>query len=125
MLYSSLEDCLTDLERNGLLVRIKEEVDPDLEMAAIHLRVHEAQGPALLFENIKGSNYRAASNVFGTIERSKFIFRKRFKTIQQIINLKHNPQTIFKQPLQSAATGFAALSSLPKKTNDKRIIQQQ
>ena len=84
MVYNSLENCLIDLEKNGFLVRIKEEVDPDLEMAAIHLRVHEAQGPALLFERVKGSNYRAASNIFGTIERSKFIFRKRFDVIQKL-----------------------------------------
>jgi 4-hydroxy-3-polyprenylbenzoate decarboxylase len=51
MAYSSLEGCLLDLERNGHLVRIKEEVDPHLEMAAVHLRVYEAKGPALLFEN--------------------------------------------------------------------------
>ena len=60
MAYSSLEACLLDLEKNGQLVRIKEEVDPYLEMAAIHLRVHEAGGPALLFENVKGSRFRAA-----------------------------------------------------------------
>ena len=67
MLYRSLEDCLLDLEKNGRLVRIKEEVDPFLEMAAIHLRVHETGGPALLFEHVKGSPFRAASNIFGTL----------------------------------------------------------
>ncbi len=125
MVYTSLEDCLIDLEKNGFLVRIKEEVDPVLEMAAIHLRVHEAQGPALLFERVKGSNYRAASNIFGTIERSKFIFRKRFDVIQKIISLRNNPQKIFRQPLQSASTGFTALSSIPKKTSGKKILQHQ
>jgi 4-hydroxy-3-polyprenylbenzoate decarboxylase len=44
MHYSSLEACLIDLEKHGHLVRIKEEVDPNLEMAAIHLRVYEANG---------------------------------------------------------------------------------
>ncbi|RYY64771.1 MAG: hypothetical protein EOO13_18075, partial [Chitinophagaceae bacterium] len=38
MAYSSMEQCLLDLEKNGQLVRIKEEVDPHLQMAAIHLR---------------------------------------------------------------------------------------
>lgn len=75
MAYHSLEACLLDLEKNGQLIRIKEAVDPYLEMAAIHLRVYEAKGPALLFENVKGSRFRAASNIFGTLERSKFIFR--------------------------------------------------
>ncbi|MFX6949996.1 hypothetical protein ACE4ZV_26385, partial [Salmonella enterica] len=40
MAYSSLASCLLDLEKNGMLIRIREEVDPYLEMAAIHLRVH-------------------------------------------------------------------------------------
>jgi 4-hydroxy-3-polyprenylbenzoate decarboxylase len=79
MPYQSLEECLLHLERNGHLVRIKETVDAHLEMAAIHLRVHEAHGPALLFEQVKGSAYRAASNIFGTLERSKFIFQNELK----------------------------------------------
>jgi 4-hydroxy-3-polyprenylbenzoate decarboxylase len=48
MAYKSLEECLSDLEKAGQLLRIKEEVDPYLEMAAIHLRVHAAGGPAIL-----------------------------------------------------------------------------
>jgi len=81
MNYSSLEECLLDLEKQGQLVRIKEEIDPFLEMASVHLRVYEAGGPALLFENVKGSKFRAASNIFGTIDRSKFIFRKTFRLV--------------------------------------------
>src|SRR5690606_38049407 len=65
--YPSLAACVADLEKHGHLVRIKEEVDPHLEMAAIHMRVYDAQGPALLFENIKGSEYPAVSNLFGTL----------------------------------------------------------
>ncbi|MFT2568502.1 hypothetical protein ACMWP8_29015, partial [Escherichia coli] len=71
--------------------RIREEVDPYLEMAAIPLRVHEAGGPALLFENVKGTKYSAASNIFGTLDRSKFIFRDTLATVQQLIDLKSNP----------------------------------
>ena len=91
MAYSSLEECLLDLEKNKQLIRITEEVDPYLEMAAIHLRVFEAGGPALLFENVKGSKFRTASNIFGTIERSKFIFRDTLKQVQQLIEIKNNP----------------------------------
>ena len=49
MAYPSLQSCLADLEKHGHLIRIKEEVDPYLDMAAIHLKVHQAQGPAILF----------------------------------------------------------------------------
>src|ERR1700712_661520 len=115
MAYSSLEACLIDLEKNGQLIKIKEEVDPYLEMAAIHLRVHEAGGPALLFENVKGSRFRAASNIFGTIERSKFIFRDTLEKVQQLIELKSNPIAAFKKPFKNFSTGLAALKALPKK----------
>ena len=125
MVYNSLEDCLIDLEKHGHLVRVKEEVDPYLEMAAIHLRVHAAKGPALLFEKVKGSNYRAASNIFGTLERSKFIFRDRLKFIQQLIQLRNNPQKIFQQPFKSAKTGIASITSLPKKISPTNIINNK
>jgi 4-hydroxy-3-polyprenylbenzoate decarboxylase len=115
MNYPSLEACLIDLEKNGQLVRIKEEVDPYLEMAAIHLRVYEAKGPALLFENVKGSKFRAASNIFGTLERSKFIFRDTIASVQQLIELKNDPIKAIKSPLQNASAALAALKALPLK----------
>ena len=115
MAYKSLEECLLDLEKNGQLIRIKEEVDPYLEMAAIHLRVHEAGGPALLFEKVKGSKFRAASNIFGTLDRSEFIFRNTLKTVQQLIELKEDPVKAIKSPIKNFSAGLAALKALPNK----------
>lgn len=115
MAYSSLEACLLDLEKHHHLVRIKEEIDPYLEMAAIHLRVHEAGGPALLFENVKGSNYRAASNIFGTLERSRFIFRDSFNLVQQLIDIKNDPVKALRHPFKNFNTGLAAIKALPLK----------
>ena len=116
MAYRTLEECLLDLEKNGQLVRIKEAVDPNLQMAAIHLRVFESQGPALLFENVKGSSFRAASNIFGTLERSKFIFRYNLDTVQRLIALKKNdPIQAIKNPITNFRTGLAALNALPFK----------
>ena len=59
MSYPSLQACVTDLEKNGQLIRISEEVDPYLQMAAIHLRVFENEGPAIFSENVKGSKFPA------------------------------------------------------------------
>lgn len=115
MAYASLEACLLDLEKQGQLIRIKEEVDPHLEMAAIHLRVYEAEGPALLFERVKGSKYRAASNVFGTLNRSKFIFRDTLELVQQMVQLKNNPMAALKSPFKHIKTAFAATTALPLK----------
>lgn len=115
--YATLEACLLDLEKNGQLLRIKEEVDPYLEMASIHLRIHEQGGPAILFENVKGSKFRAASNLFGTLERSKFIFRDTLEAVQQVIALKQYPSKIFKHPLKNLSAAKAALHALPFKSS--------
>ncbi|MES2513605.1 MAG: UbiD family decarboxylase [Bacteroidota bacterium] len=113
--YKSLKACLDDLEKNNHLIRIKEEVDPDLEMAAIHLRVHEMGGPALLFENVKGTSFQCASNIFGTLDRSKFIFRDTFSKIQTLIEIKNNPIKALKNPFKYLDVSLTALSSLPLK----------
>jgi len=126
MAYASLEECLLDLEKNGQLIRIKEEVDPYLEMAAIHLRVYEAKGPALLFENVKGSKFRAASNIFGTLERSKFIFRDTIEQVQQLIELKNDPIKALKSPFKNASVALAAMKALPLKNPlSKPVLYQE
>lgn len=115
MAYSNLEACLLDLERNGQLLRIKEEVDPHLEMAAIHLRVHEQKGPAILFEKVKGSKFRAASNIFGTLERSEFIFRDTLPQVKKLIEIKIDPVAALKNPLAALSALPAAINALPNK----------
>ena len=113
--YKSLAACVADLEKHGHLLRIKEEVDPYLEMAAIHLRVYEEQGPAIYFENVKGSKFPAVSNLFGTLERSKFMFRDSLENVQQLVALRGDPMKALKNPFKSASVGLAALSALPMK----------
>ena len=115
MLYRSLEACLLDLEKKGALLRIKEEVDPHLEMAAIHLRVHAAGGPAILFEKVKGSKYRAASNIFGSLERSEYIFRDTLQNIRKLIAIKNDPLRAIKHPINNFSAFAAGLKSLPLK----------
>ncbi|MCB0380987.1 MAG: UbiD family decarboxylase [Flavobacteriales bacterium] len=122
MIYKSTKDCVEDLEKNGHLIRIKEEVDPNLEMAAIQLRVFENNGPAILFENIKGCEFQAVSNLFGTLERSKFIFRNTFDKVQQLVELKNDPVKAIKSPIKNLSTGLLALKSIPKKVSSGPIL---
>lgn len=117
MIYKSTIDCINDLEKNGHLIRIKDEVDPNLEMAAIQLRVYEKGGPAILFENIKGCEFMAVSNLFGTLERSEFIFRNTFKKVQQLIELKNDPLKAIKSPIKNFSLGIMAKNALPKKVS--------
>ncbi|MFE5318954.1 UbiD family decarboxylase [Paenibacillus sp. NPDC056579] len=124
-MYRNLEECIVDLEANGHLVRIREEVDPYLEMAAIHLRVYEAGGPALLFENVKGSKFRTVSNLFGTIERSKFIFRETWEAAQNVIALRNDPMKALKNPFKHIGAGLTAWNALPMKTSDSTPVALQ
>ncbi|HVV56077.1 MAG TPA: UbiD family decarboxylase [Mucilaginibacter sp.] len=115
--YPSLQACINDLEKNGQLIRIRDEVDPYLQMAAIHLRVFEHSGPAILFENIKGSKFPAVSNLFGTLERSKFIFRDTLEQVKTLIELKNDPLKAIRHPLRYAHISMTALSALPQKVS--------
>ena len=125
MSYPSLEACLLDLEKAGHLIRIKEEVDPHLEMAAIHLRVYEMGGPAILYENVKGSKFRAVSNLFGTLDRSKFIFRKSLPAVKKLIKLRANPLEAIKHPIDNFTAGLAAIKALPLKNPIKQPVKYQ
>ena len=69
MKYSDLREFIAFLEQRGELVRISQEVDPNLEMTDISDRTLRAKGPALLFENPKGYNTPVLCNLFGTPER--------------------------------------------------------
>ena len=122
--YSSLEECVKDLEANGHLIRIKEEVDPNLEIASIHLEEFKKSGKALLFENIKGSKYPAVSNLFGSIERSNFIFRDSIHKVKKLINLQINPIEGFKNPLASLQSAFYAFNALPKKVSLPKSFEE-
>ena len=117
MSYKTLQACIDDLDKSGQLIRIKEEVDPYLEMSSIHLKIHHAKGKAVLYENIKGSRYQAVSNLFGTTERSTFIFRDTLSSVKKLIALKSNPIEAFKHPFQNISMALAAWKALPKKVS--------
>src|SRR5512147_1863032 len=72
MAYRSLREFLDRLERAGELVRVREAVDPALEMAALADRAAKEGGPALLFENVAGrpGAMPVAMNLFGTRRRT-------------------------------------------------------
>lgn len=117
--YRSLAECVSDLEQHGHLIRIKEEVDPYLEMAAIHMRVFDVEGPALYFENIKGTDFPAVSNLFGTLDRSKFMFRDTLDHIKKLVDVKMDPTAVLKNPFKYLSSSAVALGALPwkKKSN--------
>ena len=69
MKYNDLRDFIAQLEKLGELKRISVEVDPYLEITEICDRTLRAEGPALLFENVKNSKVPVLANLFGTTHR--------------------------------------------------------
>jgi 4-hydroxy-3-polyprenylbenzoate decarboxylase len=69
MAYKDLQDFVRALEERSLLQRIQVEVDPILEITEITDRISKEEGPALLFEKVKGSPYPVLINAFGSMER--------------------------------------------------------
>ncbi len=114
-MYASLRDAVNDLDHTGQLLRITDEVDPDLEMAEIHRQVFAAGGPAILFERVKGSPFQAVSNLYGTHERTDFLFRDTLPKVKKLVELKADPTNFMRSPFRYAATPFTALAALPRK----------
>ncbi len=121
-MYHSLAECVRDLETTGQLIRIKEAVDPHLEMAEIHRRAYTQKGPALLFENVLGSPFPAASNIYGSKERTEFLFRKTIPGLKRVMEIKMDPSRAIKKPWAHIGTGFTALKALPRKSRFKSPV---
>jgi len=103
MSFINLKSYIDHLESKGDLLKISTQVDPVLEITLIQHKVMAENGPALLFENVKGSPYRLASNLFGTDERLRTILGKDPEEIGEgLLNLSEqlmppSASTIWKQ----------------------------
>ncbi|MCF0224302.1 MAG: UbiD family decarboxylase, partial [Fibrobacter sp.] len=125
-MYHSLEQALLDLEKAGMLRRVHQEVDPHLEMAEIARQVFAAGGPALLFENVKGSPFRAACNIFGTQERLDFLFRKTLKGAKTAVQFKADPAGFFRHPdpVRLLTAAKAGICALPRKSGSIKDFRE-
>jgi 4-hydroxy-3-polyprenylbenzoate decarboxylase len=96
--YRCLADCVRDLESTRQLVAIEREIDPYLEAAAIQRRVYQAGGPALLFRRVKGTAFPLACNLFGTLDRARFLFRDTLDAVRRLVELKVDPSAVARRP---------------------------
>jgi len=123
--YQNLSQCLAELESRGELVRISQEVDPNLEIAAVQRRVYQAQGPALLFTRVKGCSFPMAGNIFGTLDRARFIFRDTLEALERLVKLKVDPVELFKRPWKLAGLPRALRNAIPKKVSTGPVLAKE
>ena len=121
--YKNLQECVVDLQKKGMLVRIDAPLDPHLEVGALQRRVYQAGGPALLFTNARGSNFPLLGNLFGTLERTRFIFRDTLDDIRRLVELKINPFSLLKHPLDIVKAPAAAYHLLPAVTSKAPVLE--
>lgn len=76
-MHKNLRTFIDLLRREDEIVEVTAEVDAFLELAEIHRRVIEQQGKALLFTNVKGSQFPVVTNLFGTKRRIDLAFGSR------------------------------------------------
>jgi 4-hydroxy-3-polyprenylbenzoate decarboxylase len=112
--YRNLRECVDDLQRTGQLVRIESPVDPFLEAAEIHRRVCQAGGPAILYTNVTGCRFPLASNLFGTLDRAKFLFRDALAGVRRLVELKVDASAFWRRPMRYFAAPRTALCMRPK-----------
>lgn len=123
--YSSLQECVADLERHGQLVRIAEPISADLEAAAIQRRVVAAGGPALLFTNVRGCQFPMLGNLFGRMDRMRLMFRDGLESISSLIELRGDPTKMLRQPWRYLNLPRRALSMLPKMVSNGPILSHR
>ena len=105
--WKSLRQFLEYLREKGELVTIHEMVDPVLELAEIADRVMKAEGPALLFDNVLGSPFPVAINVYGS--------RRRMSWALGVEDLEEHPRRLKELLTTQPPTGFwDKLKMLPK-----------
>ncbi|OFV98230.1 MAG: menaquinone biosynthesis decarboxylase [Acidobacteria bacterium RIFCSPLOWO2_12_FULL_54_10] len=101
MAYDDLREFIKALDQAGELKRISIEVDPILEIAEITDRVSKLGGPALLFENAKGSNIPVLINSLGSQRRVEIALGVESvddvaQRIQELVHLKP-PEGLFEK----------------------------
>jgi len=105
---SDLREWIALLEKEGELVRVASEVDPDLEITEITDRVVKAGGPALLFERVKGSTHPLLINQFGTERRMCLAFG-----VDSLDDVAHRLESILElQPPQGLVDKVRSLGKL-------------
>ena len=123
--YRNLQECVHALEATRQLVTVDAEVDPYLEVGAIQRRVYAARGPALLFTRVKGCAFPMLGNLFGTLERTRYIFRDTLDDIHRLVAAKVAPQEMLKDPLAALRLPVAALHLVPRRVSDGPILDRQ
>jgi 4-hydroxy-3-polyprenylbenzoate decarboxylase len=120
--YRNLRECVADLERAGQLVHIEDEVDPRLEAAEIQRRVYAAGGPAIFYARVKGCRFPMVSNLFGTKDRMRFLFRDALAAVRRLVELKVDPAAFWRNPWRYRSVLRTLWTMRPKRVRRGTVL---
>jgi 4-hydroxy-3-polyprenylbenzoate decarboxylase len=114
-----------DLRRQRYLLVVDEPLSANLELAEIQRRVYANGGPALLFTQVNQCRFPMVSNLFGTLERARFIFRDTYDDVQKAINCKADPTAPLQRPWAHRRLPLVAWRMLPRYCGAGGVLEHQ
>jgi 4-hydroxy-3-polyprenylbenzoate decarboxylase len=125
MSYRNLRQCVDDLQASGQLVRVEQPVDPELEVAEIQRRVFRSGGPAVFFDHVVGCRFPMLGNLFGTIDRVRYLFRHSLRRLEQLVALRVDPADLMRRPRLYWRAPWTALLSRPRKVRTGPVLARE
>ncbi|MDX2037425.1 MAG: UbiD family decarboxylase [Isosphaeraceae bacterium] len=123
--YRNTAAALQDLRATRQVVEIDREIDPNLEAAAVVRRVHQAGGPAVFFPRVKGTDFPMLGNLFGTIERTRYLFRDTLANVRKLVDVKISPPIALTNPWKYRTLPSTALTLVPKRVRRGPILDAE
>ncbi len=123
--YRTLRHCIEDLEASGQLVRIDHPIDPNLEAAEIQRRAFRAGGPAIYFGSVKGCRFPMVSNLFGTIQRVRYLFRDTLEAVQKLVRLNIDPSDVLRRPRLILDLPWNTWHSRPRRVRRAAVMKHE
>ncbi|MDT8446444.1 MAG: UbiD family decarboxylase [bacterium] len=88
---ASTRELVELLDRAGEVWHFTDAIDPNLELAEVQREVVKRRGPAILFSNVKGTQFPVATNLYGSTRRMELAFGDRpFKLIRELADTAQN-----------------------------------
>ena len=125
MSHRSTRQVVEDLRLNNRLIEITDPLSTHLEIAEVQRRVYARGGPAILFTNPIGSPFPMVSNLFGSLDQARFLFRKTIDRVRRAIELKIDPNQFWMRPGRYAAAPWTAWNMLPKRVRSGAVQRNE
>jgi len=123
--YRNLAECVADLEASGQLVRVDHPVDPHLEIAQIQRRLFRARGPAVLFTQVRGCRFPMLANLFGTMERMRYLFRDSLDELRRLVTLQVDPADAVRRPRLYLKAPLTAMHARPRRVRNGPVMANE